>query len=82
VSSSTKTAILEELTARIFVSNADVRAMVDSPVFHYIWEILALPDPVARGRVCWLLGLLARYEFTVPSILEMRGCEQLMALLQ
>jgi hypothetical protein len=78
----TKAAILEELANRIFASEGEARAVVDSPVFHHIWEILATPDPVAQGLACWLLGLLARYEFAIPSILEARGCEQFVALLQ
>ncbi|KAJ7906062.1 hypothetical protein B0H13DRAFT_2507920 [Mycena leptocephala] len=78
----TKAALLEELANRIFVSEGDARVVVDSPVFHHIWEILASPDPVARGSACWLLGLLAWYEFAVPSILKTRGCEQLATLLQ
>jgi hypothetical protein len=78
----TKAAILEELADRIFVSEGKARAVVDSPVFHHIWEILASPDARARGSACWLLGLLAWYEFAKPSIVEARGCEQLVALLQ
>jgi hypothetical protein len=77
----TKAAILEELANRIFASEGEARAVVDSPVFHHIWEILASPDPVARGSACRLLGLLTQYEFAIPSIVETRGCEQLVALL-
>jgi hypothetical protein len=77
----TKAALLEELANRIFVSEGDARAVVDSPVFHHIWGILASPDHVARGLACWLLGLLAWYEFAIPYVLEARGCERLVALL-
>jgi hypothetical protein len=69
------------LADRIFVSEGEARAVVDSPVFHHIWEILASPDARAWGSACWLLGLLAYYEFAVPSILEARGWEQLVDLL-
>ncbi|KAJ7864023.1 armadillo-type protein [Mycena leptocephala] len=81
VSWTTKAAILEELANRIFTSEGEARAMVDSPVFSHIWGVLAWPDPVAQGWVCWLLGLLAWYEFAIPSILEARGCERLVTLL-
>jgi hypothetical protein len=78
----TKAAILQELANRIFVSEDEAQAVVYSPIFHHIWEILASPSHVAQGSACWLLGLLAQYEFTIPSILEARGCERLVALLQ
>jgi hypothetical protein len=78
----TKAAILEQLANRIFASKDEARAVLHSPVFHHIWEILAWPDPVAQGLACWLLGLLAWYEFAIPSILEARGCERLVDLLQ
>ncbi|KAJ7913980.1 armadillo-type protein [Mycena leptocephala] len=81
VSGATKAAILEELANRIDVSEGEARAVVDSPVFRHIWEMLASPDPVARGLACRLLGLLTQYEFARPSIMETRGCEQLVALL-
>jgi hypothetical protein len=74
-------AILEELADRIFASQGDARAVVHSPVFHHIWEILASPDPVACGLACRVLGLLTRYELTIPSIVETRGCERFIALL-
>jgi hypothetical protein len=77
-----KAAILEELANRIFESEDEAQVVVDSPVFHHIWEILASPDPAARRSACWFLGLLACYEFAIPCILETRGCEQLMAFLQ
>jgi hypothetical protein len=78
----TKAALLEELANRIFTSEGDAGAIVDSPVFHHIWKMLVSSDHEAQGLVCWLLGLLAWYEFTIPSILEARGCERLVALLQ
>jgi hypothetical protein len=70
------------LANRIDVSEGEARVVVDSPVFHHIWEILASSDPVEQGLACWLLGLLTQYEFAIPSILEARGCERLVALLQ
>ncbi|KAJ7913986.1 hypothetical protein B0H13DRAFT_1873448 [Mycena leptocephala] len=81
VSWATKAAILEELANRIFASEGEAQAVVDSSVFHHIWKILAWPDPVAQDLACWLLGLLASYKFVIPSILETKGCEQLVALL-
>ncbi|KAJ7872107.1 hypothetical protein B0H13DRAFT_2553919 [Mycena leptocephala] len=88
VSSSTKDTIVRELTrrimafsSRVYGSKDDAQALVDSPVFHYIWEMLRSPDPVARSSSSNLLDSLAKHECTIPHILEMRGCEQLVALL-
>jgi hypothetical protein len=84
VSWSTKSAILRALRARILVSenDHDAQAVVVSPVFRYIGEMLGSPDPGARRASCSLLGDLARYECSIPPILEMRGCERLVTLLK
>jgi hypothetical protein len=73
---------MSELGQRVSASEVGAQAVVDSPVFYNIVETLASPHPVTRGLGCRLLGLLAQYECTIPPILEMRGCEQLVALLQ
>jgi hypothetical protein len=78
----TKVTILGELAYRIYVSEDDAQVVVDSPVFHYIWENLGSPDPMARRSSCNLLDSLAKHECTIPHMLEMRGCERLLALLE
>ncbi|KAF7350423.1 hypothetical protein MVEN_01347300 [Mycena venus] len=79
VSSSTKGMILEELMMRS-ASETDARAIVDSPVFNFIMEMLESPDIVARIYSCRLLGRLAGHESSIPTILEVRIHERLMAL--
>jgi hypothetical protein len=78
----TKVAILRDLSNRSGVVKHDVQAVVDSPGFPYIGEMLGSPDPAARFSSCRLLYRLAVYEYTIPHILEMRGCERLAALLK
>jgi hypothetical protein len=80
VSLATKVNILDELGDRTSVSEDDAQALVDSPIFQCIWEMLGSPDPKARSSSCSLLGGLAKHECTIPQILEMRGCERLVAL--
>jgi hypothetical protein len=82
VSGSTKVAILKELGNRSFIPMGNPQALVDSPVFPYIWEMFGSPDPMARKWSCQLLYNLALDECNIPLILEMRGCEQLVALLK
>jgi hypothetical protein len=78
---STKATILEELIDRISSGNY-MQMVVDSPGFIYIWELLGSPDPRVRSSSCKLLGNLAYLKLTLPPILEMRGCERLVALLE
>jgi hypothetical protein len=84
VSWSTKSAILRALRDRMLVSenDRDARAVVVSPVFKCVGQMLGSPDPGARRASCSLLGDLARYECSIPPILEMRGCERLVSLLE
>jgi hypothetical protein len=77
----TMASILWELANTIYVSEVNARAMMDSPVFQYTWQMLGSPDPVARSSSCNLLGSLAWYECSIPLILEMRGCGRLLSLL-
>ncbi|KAF8196698.1 armadillo-type protein [Mycena galopus ATCC 62051] len=79
VSWSTKAAILSELAVRISAFNA--RAVVDSPVFPHVAEMLESPDARTRGASCKLLGSLGRHAPTAPAILELRPCERLWSLL-
>jgi hypothetical protein len=80
VSWSTKVIILEELGYRVVTSKKYARMVVDSSGLPYIWELL--DDPATRVLSCILLGGLALDECIIPPILEMRGCEQLVALLK
>jgi hypothetical protein len=58
------------------------QTVMDSSIFHYIWEMLESPDPEARASSYQLLNRLALYEFTIPHILKMRTCDRLVALLE
>jgi hypothetical protein len=73
---------MNELDKKIDVSEDDMQVVVDSPVFHYIWEMLESPDPVARCSSCSLFESLAQHECTRSRIVEMGGCEQLVVLLE
>jgi hypothetical protein len=78
----TKVTILKELGNKNCVSEDEAQVVVDSPVFHYIWEMLGSLDSAARISSCWLLFNMTQYKFTIPPILEMGGCGRLVALLR
>jgi hypothetical protein len=82
VSWSTKLAILQELGNRYYGSEDDAQMVVDSPGFPYIWEIIGSSEPLVRCLWCKILYTLAWHKCTIPHILEMRGCERLVALLE
>ncbi|KAF7350426.1 hypothetical protein MVEN_01347600 [Mycena venus] len=81
VSSSTKDMILAELIARS-AFEADARAIVDSPVMHYIRQMLGAPDTGARISSCQLIGNLVSHECNKPIITELRLGMRLVALLE
>jgi len=82
VSWSTKAAILLELAKRAEFSEADARAVVDSPVFPYVTQMLESPDARARSCSCMLIRSLASHECTVPAIFGLYiPSGQLMSLL-
>ncbi|KAJ7880380.1 armadillo-type protein [Mycena olivaceomarginata] len=81
VSWATKAAILSELADRTVSSEVEARAVVNSPVYSHIAQMLGSPDPRARINSCRLLGNLAKFKSTVPAILELKLCEQLVFLL-
>jgi len=76
----TKVVIMEELSLQTYSENC-AQTLVDSPVFHYIWEMVGSSDPVAKYSSRTLLGRLVRYKCTIPPIVKMGGCERLVALL-
>ncbi|KAF7360379.1 hypothetical protein MVEN_00767700 [Mycena venus] len=80
VSRGTKIAILSELTNRT-ESDVEARAVVDSPVFYHIFQMLWWPDIETRSASCMLIGNLASHECTAPAILELNLCEQLVSLM-
>jgi hypothetical protein len=88
VSLLTKVAILSELADRIPDSESypssevNARAVVNSPVFNYIAQMLGSPDAGARVSSCRLLGNLAYHECTAPAVLELKPCERLVSLLR
>ncbi|KAF7360406.1 hypothetical protein MVEN_00770500 [Mycena venus] len=79
VSHGTKIAILSELTNRT-ESDVEACAVVDSPVFYHIAQMLRWPDIETRRASCVLLRNLASHECTVPAILELNLLEQLVSL--
>ncbi|KAF7350410.1 hypothetical protein MVEN_01345800 [Mycena venus] len=82
ISSSTKDVILEELMARS-ESEADAGAMVGSSVFNiFLAQMLESPDMGMQIFACTLLASLAKFECTMPAILELGICEQLMSCLR
>ncbi|KAJ7850003.1 hypothetical protein B0H14DRAFT_2582206 [Mycena olivaceomarginata] len=81
VSWSTKSAILADLTERARSSEVEARAVVDSPVFPCIVQMLGSPDPRLRSCSCRLLGGLASNKFTAPAILELETCARVVSLL-
>ncbi|KAF8196773.1 armadillo-type protein [Mycena galopus ATCC 62051] len=80
VSWSTKATILAELADRS-TSEVEARAVVDSPVFPYVAQMLGSPDPGVRISSCRLLGCLLLQESTAPAVLELQPWEQLVSLL-
>ncbi|KAF7350407.1 hypothetical protein MVEN_01345500 [Mycena venus] len=82
ISSSTKDVILEELMARS-ESEADAGAMVVSSVFNiFLAQMLESPDMGVQIFACTLLASLVKFECTMPAILELGICEQLMSSLR
>ncbi|KAF7350472.1 hypothetical protein MVEN_01352800 [Mycena venus] len=79
---STKATIFEDLAVRAESNVDEARAVVDSPDFYYITQMLKSPDIGARISSCRLLGSLARHECTMEAILELRTCAQLVSMLQ
>ncbi|KAF8196753.1 armadillo-type protein [Mycena galopus ATCC 62051] len=82
VSWTTKAAILSELADRTLTSEADARAVVDSPVFPYIAQMLGSPVPRVRSCSRRLLGNLALRESTVWAMSDEKICERLVSLLR
>ncbi|KAJ7432434.1 armadillo-type protein [Mycena latifolia] len=80
VSSSTKTAILIELQARVEDDN-DADAVGDSLVLHLADELLSSPDAEVRKPMCRILAILARRETTAPAILSRNLCLRFVSLL-
>ncbi|KAF7350458.1 hypothetical protein MVEN_01351300 [Mycena venus] len=78
---STKAAIFEDLAGRAQSKVDEARAVVDSPDFSYITQMLKSQDIGARISSCRLLGSLARHECTMETILELRSCAQLVSML-
>ncbi|KAJ7707336.1 armadillo-type protein [Mycena rosella] len=81
VSSSTKTAILEELSIRVD-STEGASTVVESPVLYLIDELLDSPDAVVRGWTCWLLAELGRRKSSVIALLIVNPCFRLVFLLR
>ncbi|KAJ7880372.1 armadillo-type protein [Mycena olivaceomarginata] len=76
----TKRAILSDLFVRA-KSEVEARAVIDSPVFPYIGEMLKAPDPEARRCSCRLVASLALHKSTAPVTFDPATCEQLVCLL-
>jgi 3-methyladenine DNA glycosylase AlkD len=55
-----------ELKSRV-KSQDEARAVVDSPVFSFIEELLGSPDTEVSGPTGWMLGELARHETTAMA---------------
>ncbi|KAJ7355612.1 armadillo-type protein [Mycena albidolilacea] len=77
----TKAVILSELADRTESSEVEACAVVDSPVWSHIAQMLGSPDRQAQICSCRLLGNLAWFKSTAPAILELKLCEQLVFLL-
>ncbi|KAF7340152.1 hypothetical protein MVEN_01933700 [Mycena venus] len=80
VSWSTKAAILSELADRT-ASEVDARAVLDSPIYPYIAQMLRSSDTRTRSASCRLLGTLASHDSTALAILESNHCEWLVFLM-
>ncbi|KAJ7455712.1 armadillo-type protein [Mycena latifolia] len=80
VSSSTKVAILRELSERSLSMN-DAQAVANSLVLHMSDEFLSSPDAELREAMCMMLAALADGE-TLAAVLGVRPCMRLMALLR
>ncbi|KAF7350424.1 Armadillo repeat-containing protein 3 [Mycena venus] len=79
---STKAAIFEDLANRAESKVDEARAVVDSPDFCYITQMLKSPDIGARISSCKLLKSLACHRCTMEAILELRTCVQLVSMLR
>ncbi|KAF7350420.1 hypothetical protein MVEN_01347000 [Mycena venus] len=77
---STKTAILFELAERAS-DVGEARAVVDSPDFFHITQMLKSPDIGARISSCRLLENLAIHDCTTRAILQLRIFECLVSML-
>ncbi|KAF8196770.1 armadillo-type protein [Mycena galopus ATCC 62051] len=80
VSVSTKTAIMSELANRS-TSEVEARAVVDSPVFPPVAQMIGSPNHGVRISYCRLLGSLLRFEPIAPTMFRLKPYEQLVFLL-
>ncbi|KAF8192725.1 armadillo-type protein [Mycena galopus ATCC 62051] len=81
VSWSTKAAILSDLADRS-TSEAEARAVVDSPVFPHVAQMLGSPNAGVRISSCRLLQSLLSQASIAPAVLELKPCEQLLSILR
>ncbi|KAJ6591293.1 armadillo-type protein [Mycena vulgaris] len=81
VSTATKVTVLKGLQRKAG-EESNACTVVDSGVLHCVPELLKSPDSAVRGQICWLLGRLAYYEATLPKILVLNPCTQLVSLLR
>ncbi|KAF7354159.1 hypothetical protein MVEN_01103500 [Mycena venus] len=82
VSWSTKAAILREVADRVRSSEGDACAVVESPIFPEVAQMLLSPDARVRSSSCQLLAELAWWDSTALAIVELKPCERLVSLLQ
>ncbi|KAF7356920.1 hypothetical protein MVEN_01027900 [Mycena venus] len=80
VSWSAKAAILSELADRS-ESEGDARAVLNSPIFPHIAQLLESPDFKTRSSSCRLLGKLVSHKSTRLAILKLEPFERLLLLL-
>ncbi|KAJ7094107.1 hypothetical protein C8R44DRAFT_814529 [Mycena epipterygia] len=82
ISHATKNTILKELGSRASWSEADVRAVVHSPILYQVAGLLESSDAEIRRRTCMLVAELARNESSAVVVLGFKPCARLTALLR
>ncbi|KAK7031430.1 armadillo-type protein [Favolaschia claudopus] len=82
VSWSTKAAILSEIADQTLSSEVDAIAVVDSPVFPFLPQMLEADDPGVKSASWRLIGNLAVHESIVSTILGLQVCGKLVLLLR
>ncbi|KAJ6581169.1 armadillo-type protein [Mycena capillaripes] len=73
---------MSEFNNRAADSEIDARMVVDSPVFHFIVEMLESPDGGVPSSSSTLLGTLASHECTAPAVIALKPSVQLVSLLR
>ncbi|KAJ6542886.1 armadillo-type protein [Mycena capillaripes] len=79
--SSTKVAILRELSLRVETQLFEARNVVDSLILAQLPDLLRSPDHELRSSSCTLMASLASWKSSAAAVLAINPCEQVASLL-